>query len=234
MPDSKKLNSRKLKKLFFDKLEQDNWLDNIKNEIEEYEPKLMPILFSALYSASERIRWNAISCFGFIAKKMPSEDIEKLRIIIRRCIWNLTEEAGSLAWGAPEVIGEIMANNEQMAKEYYQILYSYIFDNPDGPDNYLEFDELRKGVFWGLARLAQKFPEIARKDANYLMDRYGLEENSDIVAILCWASGMMALEESRDFLNKCKQNKQRVTLYKNYNLENTTIASLAEEALKNI
>ena len=143
----------------------------------------------------------------------------------------MTEEAGSLAWGAPEVIGEIEANNEQLANEYYQILYSYIFDNPNGPDNYLEFDELRKEVYWGLARLSQNFPDIAVKDSKYLIERYSVETNSEIKGILCWISGLLKLKESRDFLKSCIDDNRKIHLYKNYKYETTTVSALSQESM---
>jgi hypothetical protein len=56
-------------------------------------------------------------------------------------------------------MGEIMAENEPLAREYYRILVSYIDEN----GNLLENDELERGVMWGINRLAQKRPELLRE-----------------------------------------------------------------------
>jgi len=83
---------------------------------------------------------------------------------MRRLIWNLNDESGGIGWGSPEAMGEIMAQSEQMAKEYHLILISYIRD--DG--NYIEHEILQRGVLWGLSRLAHARPELVKDAAPFL------------------------------------------------------------------
>ena len=226
-----KVSSRKQKKEIFNILESENWKTEITQIIEQPGQKLLSILFSGLYNASPAIRWHSISSFGILAANTPKEDIEKLRIIMRRCIWNLTEEAGSLAWGAPEVMGEIMANNEKIAKEYYQILFSYIFDNEDGPDNYLEFDELRKGVFWGIARLCELWPDMAQSEKQFIIDRFELETEAEILAILCRIAGLLKLVEAEAFLNKLKSDRRKAVIYHDESFNEYKLSDIAELTL---
>jgi hypothetical protein len=55
-------------------------------------------------------------------------------------------------------MGEIMAENEKLAREYHRILLSYIDEN----GNPLENDPLERGVMWGICRLAQKRPALLK------------------------------------------------------------------------
>ena len=90
---------------------------------------------------------------------LAEEDLEAARIIMRRFLWSLNDESGGIGWGAPEAMGEIMAENGALAGEYHRILVSYIDEN----GNPLENDELERGVMWAIGRLARKRPELFLK-----------------------------------------------------------------------
>ena len=74
--------------------------------------------------------------------RLAEDDIEHARIIMRRQIWNLTEESGGCPIGAPELMAEAMANHRELADKYADILVSYII--PEG--NYLEHYPIRRNV----------------------------------------------------------------------------------------
>ncbi len=81
--------------------------------------------------------------------------MEKARILIRRLMWMLNEESGSMAWGVGEAFGEALYHSEPLKREYLQIYLSYIW--PEG--NYLEFPPAQRGILWGIGRLSQKYEE---------------------------------------------------------------------------
>ena len=115
-------------------------------------------LLCALFEPDEVLRWRVVRAVGITVSAMAEKDLESARIIMRRLMWSLNDESGGIGWGAPEAMGEIMAENETLAREYYRILVSYI----DVKGNLLENDELELGVMWGISRLAQKRPELLR------------------------------------------------------------------------
>ncbi len=116
-------------------------------------------LLCALFEPDEVLRWRVIRGVGITVSAMAEKDLESARIIMRRLMWSLNDESGGIGWGAPEAMGEIMAENETLAREYYRILVSYI----DIKGNLLENEELELGVMWGISRLAQKRPELLRE-----------------------------------------------------------------------
>ncbi len=116
-------------------------------------------LLCALFETGEAIRWRVVRGVGITVSAMAEKDLESARIIMRRLMWSLNDESGGIGWGAPEAMGEIMAENETLAREYYRILVSYIDEN----GNLLENDELERGVMRGICRLAQKRPELLRE-----------------------------------------------------------------------
>ncbi|MDR3568464.1 MAG: hypothetical protein P4L43_10590 [Syntrophobacteraceae bacterium] len=120
--------------------------------------KIINPLLGFLAALDELTRWRAIRGVGITVSAIAATDIEAAREIMRRLIWSLNDESGGIGWGAPEAMGEIMAENETLACEYHRILLSYIDEN----GNPLENGLLERGVMWGVARLAQKRPGLLR------------------------------------------------------------------------
>ena len=115
-------------------------------------------LLSFLYEPNDLLRGRAVRAVGRVVSTMAENSPESARNIMRRLIWSLNDESGGIGWGAPEAMGEIMAQNEMLAREYHLILISYI----DEDGNPLENEPLEKGVLWGIGRLARSRPELTR------------------------------------------------------------------------
>ena len=107
-------------------------------------------LISCLASGDDSVKWHAIEALGAVTARLAEEDLDAARETLRRLNWSVTEEAGSIGWGAPEAIGEILANHEGLAEEFAGILLSYIH-----PINLLDHPPLLRGALWGIRRLAQ-------------------------------------------------------------------------------
>ena len=84
--------------------------------------------------------------------------------MMRRLMWTLNDESGGIGWGSPEAMGEAMARNATLTREYAAIFASYL--NPEG--NYLEHAILQRGVLWGAARLARRRGAAAARTAPFL------------------------------------------------------------------
>ena len=121
--------------------------------------KIINPLLCFLYDTDETIRWKAVRGVGITVSAIAEKDLETARNIMRRLIWSLNDESGGIGWGAPEAMGEIMAENETLAREYHRMLVSYIDEN----GNLLGNDELERGAMWGINRLARKRPELLRE-----------------------------------------------------------------------
>lgn len=81
---------------------------------------------------------------------------EQGREAMRRLVWSLNEESGSIGWGSPLAMAEIMSRDQKLAGEFVNILVSYITDG----GNFLEYEPLQRSVLWGLGHLAQKRPDL--------------------------------------------------------------------------
>jgi hypothetical protein len=105
-------------------------------------------------------------------------------------MWSLNEESGNLGWGIPEAMGEILAASPRLAGEYARIFLSYGYETGKD-DNFLDHAPLRRGVYWGIGRLAQKNPAAALPALPHLAAALG---DSDALVRLtaAWAVGQLA------------------------------------------
>jgi len=156
---------RNFKKEVLNCLSQKDFEKNLK-DIHQFPPKkVINALFSFLVNTNPIIKMNAVKAMGEVVSKLEEKDIESARIIMRRLMLSLTEESGGIGWGSPEAMGEIMARSKKLAEEYHKILISY----SEGEGNFLDFEELQKGVISGLKRLAEVHPGMVKEVKHRLM-----------------------------------------------------------------
>ncbi len=232
---------RQLKQELKAKLAADDWQTLLPELASRYEPKqCIGPLFTFLMEM-DVVRWRAVTALGVVVDRLFHKSPEDARVIMRRLMWNLNEESGNVAWGAPETMGEIMAVNVKLADEYASILASYM-DDSITCGNYLDHPPLRRGVYWGLARLAETRPKRVAPAAAALVR--GLEDCEDPVIPGLAALTLARLAEARAFpkeapdptsalheLTRGPGGAVELELYRDRELNATTVADLADEAL---
>ncbi len=166
--------------------------------------KTINVLFSLLLSKSDKIKWHSVVGFGAVVKKIAEKNIEKARTIMRRCMWMLNDESGGIGWGIPESMAESMANHKQLFEEYHKIFLSYLFERKEG-DNFLEFLPLRRGGFWGLAKLCNVYKDVfVKMDVFYMLQDVIKFEQDDYIKIYIWLA-VKALDKDFCFSIKLKE-----------------------------
>lgn len=128
-------------------------------EYHDYPPRrLVRPLVSFLGDTDPKLKSRAISALGNVTARLADVEMEEARVVVRTLMWNLTEECGTIGWGMPEALGEILAQHTGLAAEFTHVLVSYIRE--DG--GYLEFEPLQRGAVWGIGRLAEAQPDLVR------------------------------------------------------------------------
>ena len=193
--------------------------------------KVINPLIGALCSADENARWHAVTALGQIVSDLADHDMEAARVVMRRFMWSLNDESGGIGWGAPEAMGEIMANHDRLAEEYGHILVAYMRE--DG--FYLELPQLQRGLMWGLARLAMVKPELLKKNnaSSYLLP-YLDSPDSIVQGLAAWTLGLLKAKEASKDLVKLVNDKTPVTIYLDRNFVPDTVGGLTNKALANI
>ncbi len=239
---------RKLKTQVRQGLSGKDW-GHCLSQLQSMEPeRLVGPLFSLLLHSGE-VKWRAVTALGLTVARMAYRKMEDARIVMRRLIWNLSEESGNLGWGAPETMGEILAVHEGLAREYNRILVSYITQTGKD-DNFIDHLPLRRGAYWGVGRLAQVRPELALQAVEPCVQglahpQYAppdLHETPDpeVRGLCAWTLGSLAstgdarLLQAIPVLRQRCRDTQTCELYRDRELLQTPVAQLAREALEKL
>jgi len=224
--DTAKRSRRDLKRKVFALLQSDN-LDQSLDELCQLPARqVVNPLFSFLLSSDEQTRWRAITAMGAVVADLAEKDMESARVIMRRLIWSLNDESGGIGWGAPEAMGEIMASHEGLAKEYADVLISYIWK--DG--NFLEYEPLQRGAVWGLGRVTQARPDLVQDALPHLLS-FLESPDATVRGLAAWTVGLLGAEAARSQLEVLLRDESEVLLYIDARLVLRRVCDLAKEAL---
>ncbi len=190
--------------------------------------KLVNPLISFLCETDDLPRWRAVRAIGLTVARMARESLESARTIMRRLIWSLNDESGGIGWGAPEAMGEIMADEERLADEYRRILFSYI----DESGNPLEHDLLERGVLWGIGRLARERPGLVREAAPAVLNQLRSVDPAKR-ALALWAIGFFEVEPraARPLIAPLAGDPFEIPIYQDGELKIRRTSDLAAAAL---
>lgn len=168
--------------------------ESILEKVEKIPRKsLLHPLFTALCNPLEKVRWNAVLCFGRVVPEIAENNFEDARIVMRRFLWMLNDESGGIGWGAPESMAEIMCRHDQLRSEYLHMLISYMRD--DGEElfqdgNFLELPLLQRGLLWGIGRLCHTFPaEMSKMGIADDLSGYLYSRDEQVQGMTLWALG---------------------------------------------
>ena len=217
-----------------------NWREALESLAAVPARQLPGPLFSLLLDKDELVRWRAVEAFGRTIARMaesaqPGEGIEAARVVLRQCLWRMNEESGGLGWGIPEALGESLARHRRLAGEFHRVLASFVREVEHGEGNSLDHVPLRRGVYWGLGRLAQAFPDLLEAELATL--RAGLAEDDGACrGLAAWALGILGAAGNAEAKGAATQlaalasDPAEVALFVDGQLRQTTAGALASEA----
>jgi len=189
--------------------------------------KALSHLFSALCSEEEEVKWHAVTATGILVVPPDGRNLETARNILRRMTWFLNEESGGIGWGIPEAMGEILARDETLAREFAPLLLSYLRPG----ENFLEFEPLLRGALWAVGRVAQAFPGIlvSLGAGNLLLS---LLDSRDPASrgLAAWGLGSLGDEKSLPALVRLRDDGEVIQLYLEGRIGSFRIGQLAEDA----
>ncbi len=192
--------------------------------------KTISTLMAELYNTDEKKKWHAVSLMGELMHRLAREDMESARVMMRRILWNLNEESGGIGWGMVEAMGEILAINQDLAREYSNLLVSYMRE-----ENFLEHPVQQQGLMWALGRLGSIRPELLLKyDADGYLTTYLESPDLRVAGLACRNFGILGISEAAPHLEQFIDLEAQITLYENRSLFTTTVGQLARQALNRL
>ena len=230
---------RELKTLLLDCLVAADWEPRLADFDATPAIQIVNPLLSFLSRAGE-IKWRAVASLGRTVARLADSRLEDGRVVMRRLMWNLSEESGTLGWGSAETMAEIMACHPGLANEFHRILCSYIHDS-EREGLFLDHAPLRLGAYWGVGRLAEVRPELVAAAVPDLLDALAFEADGGettaaaIRGHAAWALGQIAgdgLRGAASRLEALRNDPSELELFKRRKLETTSVGALSREALE--
>ncbi len=204
----------------------------IRLEAEQPPNRLLKPLFSCLCSGDEQVKWFAVSAMGLAVAALAAKKLEDARVVMRRFMWMLNDESGGIGWGVPEAMGEVMACEPRLAREYGHILVAFMRE--DG--FFLELEALQRGLMWGLGRMAAASGDNLRLLLKHEADNYILPylQSADAVVrgLAARAAGLFGRPAAQDDLRALCNDRAEFTLYDNGQFRPTSVGFLATQALR--
>ena len=188
------------------------------------QPLNLRVLQKLLYSADPRLRWHTVLLLGEAAKEMAQEQPDVIADMVKRLIYASADSAAS-AWGALETVGEIIRHLPERFGLFVKNLFAF-----------LKYPEFRPAALWALGRIGEAHPQLIRREpALKLLDLFQ-DANPQTRGAVAWAAGKMGLFEARPLLEGLVEDQSKVSFFRpeTKTLEETTVAELAQEALKNL
>ena len=161
---------------------------------------------------------------GEAASEVLDHRPEMIADLVKRLIYASADSAAS-AWGALETVGEII----RRAPERFGLFVRNLFA-------FLKYPEFRPAALWALGRIGELHPQLIRKEPIFKLLDFYADSNPSTRGIWAWAIGKIGLFEAKGLLENLLQDEEKLLFFRpeTKTLEETTVATLAQEALTEI
>jgi len=187
----------------------------------EDDTRVMNELKRMLYTTDEALRWQVIDMLGDVGGKVAVKRPD----IISKLISNLLQSAiapGASAWGALEAAGTMVSSNPALFGEFSPTLLSF-----------LQHQNLRREITWAIGKVASVRPDLVKYAFRALWSFLG-DADPTLRGYAAWALGNIGYEDVIEDLKELGTDDERLLIFRDGRLEETTVALLSKEALEKI
>jgi len=110
--------------------------------------KILRYLTSRLCSSDAGLKWKAVRALGVVAADREGMGEDRVRELLRRFVWLLSDESGNVPFGIPEAFGEVLVARPEFQGEFLPLLCSLAYDAERSQTGLIE-----QGVYWALGRV---------------------------------------------------------------------------------
>lgn len=199
-------------------------LENKREELialAEEDTRVTNELKRMLYTPDEHLRWQIIDMLGEVCKKVG----ESRPDLISKLLSSLLQSAaspGASAWGAIEAAGTIISASPDLFGEFSPALLSF-----------LQQKNLWKEVTWAIGKIATVEPKLV-KYAFKALRSFLNEQDPALQGYAAWALGNLGYDEVIEELKKLLTDDEKLLIFRDAKLEETTVSQLSKEAIENL
>lgn len=210
-------------------LSSENWPQGLEYVKAHLSKALVSQAVATLYEQDPTLRWRAVEAVGVLTAALFQRDPQAARDVLRRLMWSLNEESGSIGWGAPGALAETMAREPSLAEEFLPVFFSRI------QGAHLESipPVLCEGFLWAMLRLWEAFPEaVSGADLEPVLMRLLDSPSASARAMAALALGKLHARKAAPALRALLHDSECFETFKDGRLVKSTVAETARQALE--
>jgi hypothetical protein len=182
------------------------------------------VMQSFLYESDENTRWPAIEVIAIVLQEWWQEGSrDKVKEYVRRLLWQLNEESGSMGWSAPEVIAEAILKVPELSDPYGKIMVT----------SALEGTPLLNSSLWAIGRLGKSVIEAVQLCQERFMAAFD-SDNPETLGLAARAAGETGFTPALVLLEKMKNRREPVGIYIDSIFQEKSLGGWVEEAIRKI
>ncbi len=174
-------------------------------------------IMALTYDKENVIAWRAIEAMGLAVATIAADNPGMARDIVRRLLWSVTEESGSIGWSAPEMLAEVVAQSPGQFSDLPPIIMSLSEEPPFLP-----------GVLWAMGRLAEAGLSLPR-DARAVITASLAAAEPGVRGMALWAASRARFPGIGQRVEAMGADRGSFRLYRNRALESVAIGDLARQ-----
>lgn len=156
------------------RLVAEDW-DGLLALAREKSPPVVRYLLGRLSSAEREEKFRAVEGLGRVVEDPELFDESHALELMRRLVWAMNDESGTVPYGMPEAIAEICMRRPELRGSYVPILGSFLVD-----PELLQTGPIERGVVWGLGRVGPLAIELAEHGVEAIRKIERTHEDAEI------------------------------------------------------
>ena len=187
--------------------------------------RVISSLITLTYANDTLLGWRAIDAIGRCAAHLAPSRSEVFKNYLLRLFWMMTDESGSFAPRAPEVIGEIVRSNPEKFSDFIPMTVSLMNLEPEDRPVFLP------GILYALGRIGEAAADTI--DGSIAGIEIALSDpDSQARAMAVWCLGRIGRHAILRRHPELGQDNGNAQLYHEEHLLDTTVGDLYKRTLQ--
>jgi len=152
--------------------------------------RVLRFITGRLYAADEEQKWRAVRAIGLLAREPGLLTEARVLDLLHRFLWALNDESGTVPFGVPEAMGEILAARPEHHLSILPILCGMLTE-----DETFQTGAIERGIYWALGRIGPGVlahcPQVLHLVATAAREHPDPETRATAAAALGQLSGAM-------------------------------------------